>query len=133
MNEYARKIANPTKFFIGGEWVDVSSDTFNGVISLLAEDYSSGSSISNEPVALDFGAGNGNRDHAEGFARFSKRLNATIPVIEPRRDYPASQSSRLGRAMGGADPQRNSRDFASDPSQGHWTYRPARSGRGLPH
>ena len=112
MNEYARKNANSNKFFIGGERADVSSDTLNGVISLLAEDYSSGSSISNEPMALDFGAGNSNRDHAEGSPRFLKRLERDDSCDRTAERLLGLPVIPMGRAMGGADPQRNSRGFA---------------------
>jgi two-component sensor histidine kinase len=110
MNEYARKIANPTKFFVAGEWVDASSDPLNGIISISVDDYSSGSVIGNEPVALDAMAENSNRD------RFDASL--CFPDRSENGDFQERSLHRLfsppylqaGRGMLGSE--RHSGDFA---------------------
>jgi two-component sensor histidine kinase len=113
MNKYAHKIANSTNLFIGGEWVDASSDTLNGVISLLAEDYSSRSSSSDEHMVLDFVARKSNHDRPEVSLRLLKGLG---------RDNSLDRGERLPvipmrRGMVGPDPERNSKRIQTDLSR----------------
>jgi two-component sensor histidine kinase len=112
MNEYARKIAKSTKLFIGGEWVDASSDTLNGLISLLAEGDSCGGSISTASTALDFVAWNSNRDHADGSLRFLKRFEDGGSHNRTGEKLPDLPVIPIGRGMAGLDRERNSRGLA---------------------
>jgi two-component sensor histidine kinase len=112
MNVYARKIANSTKFFVAGEWVDASSDTLNGIISLLVDDYSSGSDIGNDPVALDSMASNSNRDRADASLRLPNRSRNGDFQDRTLNRLPSPPFLQTGRGMLGPDPERHSGDFA---------------------
>jgi two-component sensor histidine kinase len=113
MNEYARKIANSTNFFIAGEWVDASSDTLNGIISLLAEDCASRSSIGNEAAVFDFVAGNGNHDRSEDSLRFPKRFERDDPHGRTAERVPGLPVIPMGRGMAGPERKRNSSGLAA--------------------
>jgi hypothetical protein len=112
MDDYARKIADPTKFFIAGEWVDASSDTLNGIIPLLADDYSSGSNLGNEAIALDSMARNSNRDRADAALRFPNwSENGDSHDRTPNR-LPGPPFLTTGRGMFGRNTERHSEDLA---------------------
>jgi hypothetical protein len=114
MGEYARKIANPTRFFIRGEWVDAASDAFTHVKSLSAEHHTSGSHIGSDHMVCGFVAGNSNLDRPEGALRLPKGSESDGSHDRIAETLLGLPSVPVGYGMAGPDTKRNSRGLASD-------------------